>query len=149
MCDLWWTKWEWGRLFSCSSVSPVNINPPVPHNYLYLNISLTIAKGEGWKHREQWRERERERNTLSHFTLQRFHVRITSTTKGLLQPIISTVADMDAHGALKAHARQKIIPRLMDCSSQLHNNQVQGSNLKLVLDFLPNVSSTLQYSFIS
>ena len=48
-----------------------------------------------------------EKKTLSHFTLQRFHVRITSTNKGLLQPIISRVADMDAHGAVKVHIKTK------------------------------------------
>jgi hypothetical protein len=48
-----------------------------------------------------------EKKTLSHFTLRRFHVRITSTTKGLLQPVIYRVADMDAHGTVNVHIKTK------------------------------------------
>lgn len=87
---------------STISVSPVSIIPPVPHNYLYLNISLNIAKGEGWKYRENGE------NPAIAFYASKFscenHIH---HSKGLLEPIIFRVADMDALGSLKGHVKAK------------------------------------------
>ena len=43
MWDLWWTIWQWYRLFSPQVLisSPVNIIPPTLHIHLYLHVTLT------------------------------------------------------------------------------------------------------------
>jgi hypothetical protein len=40
MCDLWWTKWRWGRISPSASVSPANL-----HSTNFSTITITYHPG--------------------------------------------------------------------------------------------------------
>ena len=47
---LWGTKWQWDRLFSSTSIFPVNIIPPTLHSHLHLHAALPEGQtGEVWE----------------------------------------------------------------------------------------------------